>query len=303
MKNIIHELKICIMLVFLLPLSGCGREVCDYCGETRFCENYDINGTERHICKDCLNDPQIGIYGNVVREYSELYENGTLEYPENSPMRMEYSRETGVVLPETEEPEAEIDKEAEIARILGEQTPRVEIPLPANYNITPTPSAEGAEAGQNGVQNETVPGTDGTAAPAGRENSLSGEQLVSALNGSLANNGYSIVPGTGSGEYSLQKDGADLNIRLKMSPSASGGDGLSVEMMPEGSPSDYVKAVIRSILTYVNSDDYDGLGHDIYNNTIQQGSYNYMGLNFSSAVHTPEEIEKGAPASGFTITP
>ena len=70
--------------MLLLLTTGCGKVVCSYCGESKFCDEYDINGTTRYICKDCLADPNIGIYGNVVRDYSELYENGTLEYPDGT---------------------------------------------------------------------------------------------------------------------------------------------------------------------------------------------------------------------------
>ncbi len=294
------------MLLFLT--TGCGRVVCSYCGESRFCDEYDINGTTRYICKDCLNDPNIGIYGNVVRDYSELYENGTLEYPEGSPMLAQYSRETGVVYPEGEEPEEEDNTEAEINRILSEETPHVEVPVYIPPSPTPTaeeaaeqalpeqPAADQATPTPISIVPEAAPTT------AASKQGLTGEALVSALSASIANNGYSLQSAGKDGEYIVSKDGNDLKIRLKITPSAAG-DAAAVEMLPEGSPSDYVKTVIRSILTYTGSDDYDGLGHDIYNNTIQQGSYSASGVTFTSKVHTPEEIEKGAAASSFTIVP
>lgn len=293
--------------MLLILTTGCGKEVCSYCGESRFCDEYDINGTTRYICKDCLNDPNIGIYGNVVRDYSELYENGTLEYPENSPMLAQYSRETGVVYPEGEEPEEEVSTEAEINRILSEETPHVEVPvyIPPSPTVTETekteePSVPEAVPTQIPNENVSVPTQAPTAAPA--KQTLSGEALVSALSASIANNGCSLQSAGKDGEYILSKDGSDMKIRVKITPSAAG-DAACVEMLPEGSPSDYVKTVIRSILAYVGSDDYDGLGHDIYNNTIQQGSYSASGITFSSKVHTPDEIEKGAAASSFTIVP
>ena len=293
--------ELLISVLFLVLTTGCGKVVCSYCGETKFCDEYDINGTTRYICKDCLNDPNIGIYGNVVRDYSELYENGTLEYPEGSPMRAQYSRETGVVYPTGEDAEEEDNTEAEINRILSEETPHVEVPV----YIPPSPSpADGGNTDREPPADTTDTNDQTVTAPtaaAGRA-ALSGEALLSALGDSVAKSGYSLNTSGTDGEYIISKDGNDMNIRLKIIPSAAG-DTACVEMLPEGSPSDYVKSVIRSILTYVGSDDYDGLGHDIYNNTIQQGSYSTAGISFSSKVHTPDEIERGAAASSFTIVP
>lgn len=311
MKKSNFGIQLLISVLFLLLTTGCGKVVCSYCGESRFCEEYDINGTTRYICKDCLMDPNIGIYGNVVRDYSELYENGTLEYPENSPMLAQYSRETGVVYPEGEEPEEEISTEAEINRILSEETPHVEAPV----YTPPSPTAGDTAEEDQTVQpvraddpaavyqpTSIVQPTPTTAPAASVNTGLSGEALLSSLNASLANSGYSLQSSGKDGEYMVSRDGNDLKVRLKISPSAAG-DATAVEMLPEGSPSDYVKTVIRSILSYTGSDDYDGLGHDIYNNTIQQGSYSSSGITFTSKVHTPDEIEKGAAASSFTIVP
>ena len=301
MKRQRLRFELLISVLFLFLTAGCGKVVCSYCGESRFCEEYDINGTTRYICKDCLMDPNIGIYGNVVRDYSELYENGTLEYPEGSPMRAQYSRETGAIYPTGEEPEEEDNTEAEINRILSEETPHVEVPvyIPPKTSVTDeSPASDADVSSADGTETYVNTPTPIPAAPS----ALSGEALVSALNTSLANNGYSLQPSGKDGEYALTGNGSDLKIRVKITPSASG-DSACVEMLPEGSPSDYVKAVIRSILTYTGSDDYDGLGHDIYNSTIQQGSYSASGVTFSSKVHTPDEIEKGAAASSFTIVP
>ncbi len=308
MKKSDFVLKLLIPFLFLLLTTGCGKVVCSYCGESRFCEEYDINGTTRYICKDCLRDPNIGIYGNVVRDYSELYENGTLEYPENSPMLAQYSRETGVVYPEGEEPEEEVSTEAEINRILSEETPHVEAPVYIPPSPTPADTAITEEdlvpvTESDYTVNTLQPTEAAQPTPTGTSSAaLSGEALVSALNNSLANSGYSLQSSGKDGEYIVAKEGNDLKVRLKISPSAAG-DATAVEMLPEGSPSDYVKTVIRSILSYIGSDDYDGLGHDIYNNTIQQGSYSSSGINFTSKVHTPDEIERGAAASSFTIVP
>ena len=308
MRRSCLRFKLLISVLLLLLTAGCGKVVCSYCGESRFCDEYDINGTTRYICKDCLTDPNIGIYGNVVRDYSELYENGTLEYPEGSPMRAQYSRETGVVYPTGEEPEEEVSNEAEINRILSEETPHVEVPvyIPPSPTAVPEQESGQTQPAEVNAQSDSTPTPiqEQPAAPtqAAVKTALSGEALVSALSDSIAKNGCSLTSSGKDGEYIISKDGADAKIRLKITPSAAG-DSSCVEMLPEGSPSDYVKTVIRSILAYAGSDDYDGLGHDIYNNTIQQGSYSASGITFSSKVHTPDEIEKGAAASSFTIVP
>ena len=102
--------------------------------------------------------------------------------------------------------------------------------------------------------------------------------------------------------YHLYENSSDTGVVFTVSPGTSG-DKIAISQYSPDSSQAYVKAVIRSILTYVDSNDYDGLGHDIYNGTIQNGSYSQSGINFYSSIGTEEDIEKGLPSSTFEIVP
>ena len=69
-----------------LLLCACGETTCDFCGQQKVCREFDVMGTTRHICNDCLNNTASAVSGNVARQYAELFENGTLEYPADSPL-------------------------------------------------------------------------------------------------------------------------------------------------------------------------------------------------------------------------
>ena len=81
------------------------------------------------------------------------------------------------------------------------------------------------------------------------------------------------------------------------------GDRLRIEEYDPSFSQEYVKSVIRSILSYTGSSDYDGFGHDVYNSTIENGSFVSGDINFVSKIGTAEEIEKGYPATSFAIVP
>ncbi len=213
-------------------LSACGREVCDFCGENKFCKEFDILGKTRFICRDCLNDPRIAISGNMVRTYSEMYENGTLEYPEGSPLRPDSGTPTPT---------------PEVSPALPTLTPDIHI----NNPEAPTPSSD------TDAPDASTPTP--TAAPA--SGSLNGQAMIDRLNESLAaDNCILLAKNEQAKEYKLYTGNTDLNITFRPTAGAEGkSDSLVIELGENASSSDYVKAVIGSILGYTNSLDYDVL--------------------------------------------
>ena len=279
--------------LFCLLLSACGQQECDFCGQNKFCKEFDVMGTTRYICRDCLNDPSLAVSGNVARSYAELYENGTLEYPVESPLRPveepeEEVEDDGIPRPDLEMIMNGYDAEADIRqRLLAEQAEKMQ------------------EAGLSELPSDTVPEPDYISEPKERTEltELTMEEIISAINTSLQSDSLFLVPTDGTGsEYILYTGNTDLGIHLKPSADPSSRR-LVIEQYEGASSSDYVKAIIRSILPYINSSDYDGLGHEIYNNTIRIGSYSYLNVNFSTLSHSADEIEKGRPASEFIIQP
>ncbi len=268
------------ILFFLcsLLLCGCGPVACDFCGRTKFCKEFDILGITRNICNECLNDPRIAISGNMVRTYSEMYENGSLEYPEGSPLRPDSGSSAEAT------PSVSVNRTLEDA--LNESIV-INVPTGSGDTLPPAPADTPA------IPSESPTGT------------LSGDSLIYSLNSNLADDNMSLAAiGGRDGEYRLLCSGNDTYIRFITSPSENGtSDRLTIELREGASSSDYVKSVIRSVLSYTDSDDYEGLGHEIFNRTIQNGSYTYGDIRFMSTVHTADEVEKGAAISDFTIQP
>ncbi len=340
MNNRNHSLKILfsmLLLLMVLPLSGCVRAVCSYCGEEKFCKEFDILGVKRNICSDCLSNPAIGISGNVVRDYSTAYENGLLDYPANSPMR-----------PTTEAPPEEVsENRPTVDELLASPTRREDQAFTGPYSSMRTGSSNAANQPEGGPAPGGEQPGQGDQPPAGQEqgtaqppappennnNQPPAEQQppteqqpngqeqptaeqeqqpiqttvsslgdnvpdpVSDLDMFLAADGWCLSPKSdSSGEYFVNSNGSDINIRV-----TSIGNAIKIDQYPGASSSDYVKVVIRAILAASGSSDYDGYGHEVYNNTIQNGSYVRDNINYSTVNHTPEEVEKGSSMTSFTI--
>ncbi|MBR5420993.1 MAG: hypothetical protein IK115_07605 [Lachnospiraceae bacterium] len=272
--------KLLLLFILLsLTLCACGMETCDFCGEKKFCKQFDILGVTRFICNDCLNNPLVAVSGNMVRTYSEKYEDGTLEYPEGSPLRAD-------------------------AGTVSEDSPS-EAALPS---LTPDIHVENPEPpfDTSAIPNGTEPTPVVTApTPTAAAAGTSGSALTDALNAALAADNMLLVPKDGEGkEFLIYSGNNDLHLAVTRTEGSSAGkDGLVVAQNNGASSSDYVKAAIRSILTCIQSEDYDGLGHDIYNQAIQKGEFRYNGVIFRSTVHTADEVEKGAPVAEFSILP
>ena len=129
-------------------------------------------------------------------------------------------------------------------------------------------------------------------------------ELLDAINASLQLDNMFMTPTDGSGtEYILYSGNTDLGIHFKPSMDMPDAKILAIQQFEGASSSDYAKAAIRSVLAYLGSDDYDGLGHEIFNNAVQAGSYKYNDITFSVQTFGAEEIEKGRPATAFIITP
>ena len=267
------------LLVFLL--CACGETTCDFCGQQKVCKEFDIMGTTRHICNDCLNNTASAVSGNVARQYAELFENGTLEYPENSPLA-DHSDE----------------QQEEEAKDNTDETVPVEISSPDEDT---SDNAEQSELPEDSSQpDDNAEPTEDTPVDT---SGLSNEALISDLNRKLqADSMILYADANDVNIYHLYENGGDTGIVFTVSPGTSG-DKISICQYSPDSSQSYVKAVIRSILTYIDSNDYEGLGHDIYNGTIQNGSYSQSGINFYSAIGTAEDIEKGLPSSTFEIVP
>ncbi len=70
-----------LSLIYVMLFTGCGEQTCSYCGESKQCGEYDILGTTRYICEDCLGDRGMSLSGNVIGEYESPLVDPSLYLP------------------------------------------------------------------------------------------------------------------------------------------------------------------------------------------------------------------------------
>ncbi|OQA22628.1 MAG: hypothetical protein BWY61_01591 [Firmicutes bacterium ADurb.Bin354] len=103
--------------------------------------------------------------------------------------------------------------------------------------------------------------------------------------------------------YKLYSGDKDTGVVFTTASNNGKKDKLTIDTYSADNSQEFVKSVIRSILAYVDSSDYDGLGHDIYNNAVQYGNYSSNGIKFYYSEGSADDIEKGYPRQTFEIIP
>ena len=73
MKKIKFLPLLLIAIAYCFILTACQEQICSYCGEEKVCQDYDVLGTTRHICEDCIDNPAISTSGNVILDYASEY--------------------------------------------------------------------------------------------------------------------------------------------------------------------------------------------------------------------------------------
>ena len=273
-----HKATILIISILCtLFLVACGETKCDFCGEEKQCKVFEINGVMRNICNDCLNNTASAVSGNVARGYAKLYEDGILEYPSDSPLSP--VKDAPASTEASEKPSA----------------PDTIIPSVPNADTDISDAASVIDKEEPSFDTNSVSDISGSENPA----SASSDDRVENINRGLLPEGFSLAEdGSGSGRYNMMSGETDTGIDFTFVD-----DKLKIEEYDANYAQQYVKAVIRTILAYTNSNDYDGYGHDVYNSTLENGNYKSGGVTFFSSVGTTDEIEKGYPLTTFTIVP
>ncbi len=292
------------LLLCIAGLTACGETTCDFCGESKICEEFDIMGTTRHICRDCLENSAGAVSQNVARQYASLYEDGTLEYPEGSPLKpVDKNAKNepgasgeGAVTPSSPAFELAGSTTTQANENTNKEEARTESARETASQPTPAPAlteSPTTQANANGNKEDD---------PAGSSSSEGGstitERRISSLSSVLSADGLSLAATDSAETYKLMNGNTDTKITFTLV-----GDRLRIEEYDPSFSQEYVKSVIRSILSYTGSSDYDGFGHDVYNSTIENGSFVSGDINFVSKIGTAEEIEKGYPATSFAIVP
>lgn len=237
-KNILYLLT---SLLLCLLLTACNETTCAYCGKSKQCKEYNILGTKRNICKDCINNPAAMSSNSVINEYqAEPIEPGLISTPSDN-----------------------------------ETKPTDDQSILINNNTPPAANSNSASNNSSSSNNNLANNSNPT------NSSISKDAVINSLAAKLANYSLQISPDASDKTlYNLYNiNGNDIAIDLIVTTD-SDKIKLTLNKYPPASDSDMVVVCINSILASINSSDYDGLGRSIYDNAVSYGNYSANGCSF-----------------------
>jgi hypothetical protein len=273
-----------LLAIFSIFMPGCAKkEKCAYCGEEKYCNEYNILGTTRFICDKCLNDPTSSISGNVLLDYEsdlidpELYivsvndvtpaavsDNGFIPIGDNTQTDTASVTPSEDIIPETAVP-----------------TPAPTDVTPATPEPTPTPS-------------ETAPSSNVNINTKGKDT------VVANIQTALSAQGYYLKQSDDTDtKYELYNGNTATGIMFDFSGSDSQTTKLTASMPKGASDVDFLNTCICSALGFMGSDDYYGVGADVYNNAVLHGNYSYNGCKFYYTEASDKEVADGGPIVRF----
>ena len=164
-------------------------------------------------------------------------------------------------------------------------------------------SGSGSSSSASGSGSDSSSGSGSSGSDPGSSSS-SDDSLVASLNRTLQADSLVLKEDKGkSRTYKLYSGDKDTGVVFTTASNNGKKDKLTIDTYSADNSQEFVKSVIRSILAYVDSSDYDGLGHDIYNNAVQYGNYSSNGIKFYYSEGSADDIEKGYPRQTFEIIP
>lgn len=266
------RLIICsLFLILSASLCACSKQICSYCGQEDYCDEYDILGTTRFICDTCLANPESSLSGNVINEYAATpYDFGTASDNESNGSQSNPA----------------VSENASAT------------PVSDNNSDNSATTMENTSDNNSSAGNPST-GTDNAVATS----TATKDSVLNALAAKLSSASFQLSPDeSDSNVFYLYSGSQNLNIRYVFSTTASGKVKLSIEKLSGASSSDYTCACIYSALAFLNSDDYNGTGYNVYNSTCQYGNYTYGGCRFYFMENTQEEANQGLPLATFDIS-
>lgn len=287
---------ICLFTLTITLLTGCGEQECSYCGELKNGEEYDILGTTRFICTDCLNNPAAHILsGSVINEYASR----PITESDNIIIASDYFS-TPV------DPMANGDYRSDDFENISTNNDdfiNEDFHDEENY-VDANDSFDDQQANYEEVASEVPNESSSTDYDASiglgpRDYNT----IMATLNSVYVSAGMQLVPQNGDNTvFNITNAGSDLGIQFVFTNGNNGYLALSIQAYKEANASDYTTACINAILAYTGSNDYNGLGYDIYNNATNNGNYAYANCHFYSTPLNDSDAPN-APVSSFDITP
>jgi len=242
-KNSFKIILISMVLLYCMILTGCEKQICSYCGQEKECDEYDILGTKRYICRDCLGDTAMSLSGNVIVDYESDLIDPALYLPASSVS----------------------DDTAFVAGDLGSVSDNNEAVSAEDVLAMDIPPAKEEKEDTSG---------------AGDNNHLSKDELVSAVAASLSSYNYFIQPdGDNNDKYSIYLGGDDAKIVVVFS-SNQGAGSVIVSMLEGASLDDFTNVCISMNLAVLEGDNRDQDSNNIFNNAKSYGNYSSDGCKF-----------------------
>lgn len=298
--NIKSKLTILILVLSSsILLYGCGEQVCSYCGEEKKCKEYDILGTERFICADCMNNPNASSSGNVIWDYTSDLIDPSIYVPSINQTNEED-------LENTDENEEE-DLAAAIEKIMAEDIPEaITESLPAALpddmqlpEITDVHQLGSVADSDNNISADNNDDTSANIQPSAKPTSTS---LFDKLQTSLSADGYTLDMDTELKDtYRLYKNDNYEKVLFDFQVDDNGKKKLVISLEADGQQSAHTKACMNAILAAIDNPTATDIASDIYNNAYQYGNYNYGNNSFYYILSSQKEIENGYAPIRFEI--
>lgn len=257
-----------ILLLFIMVcciLSGCNEKTCSYCGKKKQCKEYNVLGTKRLVCQDCINNPGSMSSNSVIDEYKAEELDPSL-FPQ-----------------ESNEPSPDAINTSDSDE-LNNSLSNNNADMPSDIDNDQTLN----DSSNHDLSNAGI---------------LSKDDFINTLASLLS--AYSIQLSPDANESNLfniyTSNGNDAAIDLLVQDNA-GKTNIKIMAYQGASSSDISIVCINSILSCMGSTDYDGIGNGIYNNTLTYGNYSEYPCSFYYTSYTMDEISQGSPASTLEIT-
>lgn len=241
---------ILITILSIFILTACEKQVCSYCGEEKYCETYKVLDTERSICKECMNNPEVTASNNVINEYQaaplddSLFGVGSDRHNKNN--NVSENQNTSNI---SENTSAE------------------------NTDSTNSVSKTEDTANNQFSNNDTASQTSSYD---------SREDVVGRLAPLLSSSGLQLSPSPDNKKiYSIVgSDGNNTGITLTFDNNSNNKLSLNIARNSSADNAAYTNTCISAALAFINSTDYNQIGYDIYNNACQYGNYTKYGCRF-----------------------
>lgn len=253
-----NSLIITLLSVIMLTLTGCAKETCSYCGEEKYCEKYDVLDTTRYICKECMENPDVAISGNVVSEYQappldpEIFGVGS-----DKRKQQQTESENSDVQNNTQNADQTTDT-------INESNTD-----DANINTITTDNTD--------TNSDTPADSQQATSPSSQQNNSSDNSIIDRINTVLAISGLTVS--SKNDNYQAVDDvGNYVGIDILLESSSS--NTMVIRNYSKNNPENYQTIVTAAIAAYLNETDPNGLSREVFSNTKQYGNYNQNGCKF-----------------------